>query len=381
MNITRKLVLAGLAIAAAVACQPTPSALKMESFDKADSTAHADLSMNVELPVPMKGPAGLIRTKLIEVMDAQLSHIASFGDEPRVFPAYEGNPLDTKAVMNYYWDQSLEAFGGVAQEDYDMRVASVAENDGLSEEEREFALSSMPRFEYAFSIVKTDETDRYVVFVNEDYVYLGGAHGGITGQGPLTFDKKTGDLVEQFLEPGCLKDIQPLLRKGLAEYFAVVKTKKTAAKAAKDLAAAFETALNEAVPKAVTASFKNFVSALASKGVKVVIATRADVETVQPAFAGILGENVVLYHESSATYGSVKWDAWRRACAMNKLRNFSTIAITGSGLGVKSALVAGMGSVAVVNPHVAYQDFGGADEVVRELNSAAAKTVLEILRV
>ena len=167
----------------------------------------------------------------------------------------------------------------------------------------------------------------------------------------------------------------------LAEYFSVVKTKKTAAKAAKDLAAAFKAALNDAVPKAVGTSFKNFVTALASKGVRVVIATRADVETVRPAFEGILGENVVLYHEASATYGSVKWDAWRRACAMNKLRNFSTIAVTGSGLGVKSALVAGMGSVAVINPHVAYQDFGGADEVVRELNSAAAKAVLEILRV
>ena len=167
----------------------------------------------------------------------------------------------------------------------------------------------------------------------------------------------------------------------LAEYFSIVKTKKTAAKAAKDLAVAFETALNEAVPKAVGASFKNFVAALAAKGVKVVIATRANIEAVQSAFDGLLGDNVVLYHETATTYGSVKWDAWRRACAMNKLRNFSTIAVTGSGLGVKSALVAGMGSVAVINPHVAYQDFGGADEVVRELNSAAAKSVLEILRV
>ena len=135
------------------------------------------------------------------------------------------------------------------------------------------------------------------------------------------------------------------------------------------------------MPKAVGASFKNFVAALAAKGVKVVIATRANIEAVQSAFEGLLGDNVVLYHETATTYGSVKWDAWRRACAMNKLRNFSTIAVTGSGLGVKSALVAGMGSVAVINPHVAYQDFGGADEVVRELNSAAAKSVLEILRV
>ena len=166
----------------------------------------------------------------------------------------------------------------------------------------------------------------------------------------------------------------------LAEYFAVVKTKKLAAKAAKDLSAAFVSALNEAVPKSVTPAFRKFVQTIAAKGVKIVISTRADVETVRPAFAGLLGDDVVLFQETSSTYGSVKWDAWRRACAMNKLRNFSTIAVTGSGFGVKSALVAGMGSVAVTSPHVAYQDFGGADEVVSELNAAAAKTILEILR-
>ena len=168
---------------------------------------------------------------------------------------------------------------------------------------------------------------------------------------------------------------------GLAEYFSVVKTKKLAVKAAKDLAAAFGNALNEAVPKAVTPSFRNFVSTIAAKDVMVVISTRAELEKVQGAFSALLGENVALYQETSATYGSVKWDAWRRACAMNKLRNFSTIAVTGSGFGVKSALLAGMGSVAVVSPHVAYQDFGGADEVVKELNSATARTVLDILRV
>lgn len=168
---------------------------------------------------------------------------------------------------------------------------------------------------------------------------------------------------------------------GLAEYFSVVKTKKLAVKAAKDLAAAFGNALNEAVPKAVTPSFRNFVSTIAAKDVMVVISTRAELEKVQGAFSALLGDNVALYQETSATYGSVKWDAWRRACAMNKLRNFSTIAVTGSGFGVKSALLAGMGSVAVVSPHVAYQDFGGADEVVKELNSATARTVLDILRV
>ena len=102
MKRTSKLFLAGLAIAAAVACQPTAKELKMESFERADSTVNAQLSMNVELPVPVKGPAGHIRTKLIEIIDDQLCHIASYEDEPRLFPAYEGNPFDTKALMGYY---------------------------------------------------------------------------------------------------------------------------------------------------------------------------------------------------------------------------------------------------------------------------------------
>ena len=101
----------------------------------------------------------------------------------------------------------------------------------------------------------------------------------------------------------------------------------------------------------------------------------------EAAFADLLGDNVALYQETSSAYGSVKWDAWRRACAMNNLRNFLTLAVTGSGHGVKSALLAGMGSVAVVNDHVAYQDFGGADETVGALDGATADLILGILRV
>ena len=76
----------------------------------------------------------------------------------------------------------------------------------------------------------------------------------------------------------------------------------------------------------------------------------------------------------------MKWDAWRRACVANRLRHLSTVAVTGSGFGVKSALIAGMGSMAVVNDHVAWQDFGGADEVVSELSGPTARRLLEVFR-
>ncbi len=170
---------------------------------------------------------------------------------------------------------------------------------------------------------------------------------------------------------------------GFASYFQVAKTKKTAAKAGKDLSCAFNNALTEKLDSAVTAQFKNFIKALVDKGVKVVILTRSDIENekLKSAFAPILGELVSLYHDESNCYGALKWDSWRRAYVKCKLNRISTVAVAGSGYSVKSALVAGIGSMAVLIDHVAYQDFGGADEVVKELSGTTAKKLLEILRV
>ena len=208
----------GMAVLAALACNPSAKDLKTETFDFADSTAHSHLTIKAELPVPGNGASAQIRTRLIDVMDEQLSHIGTY-EKDRMFPAFEGNRDDSKALMEYYRTQAAGTIGSVSGEDYAERVQSLDENDGLTEEEKAEILSTMPGWEYSFSLCKTAETDRYVVFLSEDYVYQGGAHGGILGRGPLTFDKKDGHLIEQFLEASSLGDMQPLLRKGLTEYF------------------------------------------------------------------------------------------------------------------------------------------------------------------
>lgn len=169
---------------------------------------------------------------------------------------------------------------------------------------------------------------------------------------------------------------------GLDEYFKVVKTKKTAQRAAKDLAVAFAEALTAQFPGVVTDDFRAFVRKLIDKGVKVVISTRADLEVVKDAFQEFLDEpNFALYQETSMAYGSIKWDAWRRAAVSNHLRSCTALAVPGSGFSVKGALLAGMGSLAVINPHVEYQDFGGADEVVERLDASAADKAIRILKV
>ena len=220
MKMMRKIFAVGLAVVAAVACHPSGGKdLVTETLNYADSTAHADLSMKVELPVTGQGAAAdRIRASLVEVMDGQLSHIGTY-EEERLFPEFEGDRSKTESLVTYYRDKALESIGRLSQEDYDERVASIEENDGLTDGQRKEFIDQMPGWEYEFNLLKDRETDRYVVFTSQDYVYLGGAHGGILGRGGLTFGKKDGALVEKMLDPGCLDAIQPLLRKGLTQYF------------------------------------------------------------------------------------------------------------------------------------------------------------------
>ena len=221
MKTMRKIFAVGLAVVAAVACRPSGGKdLKTETLNYEESAAHADLSMKVELPVSGQSAAGdRIRAALVEVMDAQLSHIGTY-EEERLFPEFEGDRSQTESLVTYYRDKALESIGRLSQEDYDERVASIEENDGLTDGQRKEFIDQMPGWEYEFNLLKDRETDRYVVFTSQDYVYLGGAHGGVIGRGGLTFGKKDGAQVEKMLDPGCLDAIQPLLRKGLTQYFA-----------------------------------------------------------------------------------------------------------------------------------------------------------------
>lgn len=165
---------------------------------------------------------------------------------------------------------------------------------------------------------------------------------------------------------------------GLLELFGKVGCDADAAALSRELNTAFNSVVAEKAPQAVTPAFKNFLKALLDKDVKVVVATRGDAAALA---AAIGDERVVMHTETSSTYGSCKWDVWKRACRQNGMHEMLTAAVTGSGFGVKAALIAGMSALAVENDRVAWQDFGGADDVVKALDKSAADTVLRMLKV
>ena len=168
---------------------------------------------------------------------------------------------------------------------------------------------------------------------------------------------------------------------GIAELFAESGNKNDAAAAARDLATAFRDALAAKVAAGVPDGFKAFLKALAGKDLKVVVVSRVDAETLKAALGDAAGDHVVPYVETSVAYGGGKWDAWKRAASNTGLVEVLTVAVAGSGHGVKASLVAGFATTAVIHPHVAYQDFGGADTVFKALDAKAADDVLRLLRI
>ncbi len=217
----KKSVLFGMAAALVLAasCTPKVSGIRTEKCQFSDEGAHARLSIEAELPVAATEGTAVMRQTLVDVMDKALSNIDP-GESRRVFLRYDGDLDDAKALCDYYGANAFVDMTAKVQADVDERTADIQSNTELTEEEREHALAEIPGWEFDFKLEKVYETERIAVFESFNYIYLGGAHGGIVGDGALTFDKESGMRIRDFFVPGAAAQMQDLLRQGLEAYFA-----------------------------------------------------------------------------------------------------------------------------------------------------------------
>lgn len=208
-----------VAILLAASCKDARGPMETELYHWADSTACALMTMDAELPSGPGKVAENVRVELADVIDGILGYITSYENE-RMVPAYDGDMSDPKAMLEHYRDGAFGVISRLAQDDADERKGYILEDEDFTDEQKAELLESFPRWEYEFSLQKMDETDRYVVFRSMDYVYMGGAHGGVTGAGCLTFSKKDGSRVADFVDASGAAGMQLLLIKGLLDYYA-----------------------------------------------------------------------------------------------------------------------------------------------------------------
>ena len=197
-----------------------------ETFFKADTTRFSSISMKMELPTATDGVEGFIRSQLCHIVGGCISYINCYEDDSR-FPLLEGKDVDNRKFFDYYFKNVSKAVATDAKSDYSEREKYYISDTTFTDEQRKEYLSTFPTWAYDYTLVKVADTLNYVVFLSQFYTYTGGAHGGIGGDGDLTFSKVDGKLIEHFVDSTKVEAMQPLLREGLKSYFAENGVKMT----------------------------------------------------------------------------------------------------------------------------------------------------------
>ena len=147
-----------------------------------------------------------------------LQVVTSYENE-RFYPPFDGDKSDTEAFVDYYFKQTSSLIEHLSRSEVEERNAYIMEDEDMSEAQKKQILAYIPMWGYDFSLEKIYENPACVVFKSMDFIYMGGAHGGVVGKGGLTFDKKDGSLVEHLVDRAKAADIQPLLVNGIIKYF------------------------------------------------------------------------------------------------------------------------------------------------------------------
>ncbi len=192
--------------------------LVVEHFGCVDSAKYAYLTIDVELPQAVNEAAGAIRGYLLSLVEDRLSYVCSYESE-RSYPLYHGKSNETSEQLTYYFKETMRLLDRLSTNEMRERRSYLEEDSTLTAEQKANALSDMPRWGYEYKLVKTADTLDYVVFLSQDYIFMGGAHGGVGGDGYLTFSKTDGHMISQFVDTTRVAEMQPLLIQGLKQYY------------------------------------------------------------------------------------------------------------------------------------------------------------------
>lgn len=187
----------------AVSCNRVPAPVGCALSGHEDHTDYATVAINAEFPIGDSPVEAAIRDTLLSRMYGQWSHVGISDASDSIMPRYSGDFGGGMEPVIYYTRSILGYLSALSAEDH---AAS--------------GRADIVPWEYRNNLDVAFDTDNFIVFHDESYFYMGGAHGGVSGNGYMTFDKRTGALFTDFLKPGAVQDLQPLIIEGIQSYYA-----------------------------------------------------------------------------------------------------------------------------------------------------------------
>ena len=174
--------------------------VRTETFSRTAFGDHYSARFNIDLPVSTEGVVGSIRFLLSYVIESSLN-----GEGENIaYPPFSGDWKDSQVLTEYFFSNTIKRIHELATDGY--------EESG----DAEYFLS------LDYSLKKGYENDRLVVFDQTFNYHESGMMRDDFYRDAITFDKQKGEIFIDFFggEPD-LSRFQPMIRKGLCEYFGV----------------------------------------------------------------------------------------------------------------------------------------------------------------
>lgn len=208
----KKAILMALAFAMAACSTQLTDTVENRSFDKTGE--YATVGFQVEVPVVENDATAKVRETLLDILHNEVVHLG-FGEEPLPIKAYDNLNDSLAAIIGFYGENLHKHLEEQCKEN------ELEDNDGEEEEFDELKDYDAPEWSCLCTLLRVSSTENYWVYMSENSVYYGGAHGYISGAGYPTFSKKDGSLITNIIDPARVDDMQMLLRDGLMEYMEV----------------------------------------------------------------------------------------------------------------------------------------------------------------
>lgn len=137
---------------------------------------------------------------------SQLSLTANCTEEGNKKTAdYSGSLDKAQQLVDFYGKCNMDFLVSMQKEVY----------EGMSGQKPEYA----PRFNNELSLKKAYECEQYLTYAVLGYTYLGGAHGSAIDY-HVNINKATGKPLTETVDTLKLKELQPILKKGIVSYIA-----------------------------------------------------------------------------------------------------------------------------------------------------------------
>ncbi len=166
-----------------------------------DSIEYDQAMCHIKVDYPTAGQDSLANA-VRQYINKELEglYLPTMNGEENVTPViYKGELNDGKKLIDFYGKANSDNLTGIQKELAELNSAHQA------------------HLTYEINIRKTEETSTYITYQSLTYNYMGGAHGSAFNHS-VNISKATGKPVAAVIDTLKVKELQPLLKKGVLSY-------------------------------------------------------------------------------------------------------------------------------------------------------------------